>query len=153
MFNSQAYFDTVYPVLDANCQPIHVELGDGRLVTIKGYSKTTFKINNRVVSKYGYLIPSLRHSLLLINNNLFHPGCYFHSKANISALAFPTFTVNLIADPEVSIPIHPVTSFTVLTTFDNDQSCLTSLVSFSKNHPKHANLDQTIFTSTQQKRF
>ena len=145
MFKQKTYFASIQPVFDAQGNQAYMEMGDGHLTTIEGFGKAYFEIDGEKVAKYGYYIPTLNNSLLSIREHSSHPGCYFHSENSQSILAFPTFMVNLITDPEISSPISPFSPHQQTLNFDDDTSKLNHPIQSKIVHIQHANLHRPLF--------
>ena len=102
LFESITYYDT-----NNKYQP-QVMLGDEETFhPIVGYGYMNYSLNGHRIRRRGLYIPGLGNTTLLsIKQHMQYKGNYFHAENNVASLAFPTFTIDLNTDDEISAEIE-----------------------------------------------
>ena len=85
-----------------------------------------YMLRGQRIKRIGYYVPLLGTTLLSIKHHMTFAGCYFHAENNSAVLAFPQSLIDVDTNPEMQIPISPVTNQNIPIMFDETEACLAS---------------------------
>ena len=118
MRNKKDDFTDIREIRDANGNRYMVELGDGSLLEIHGEGPVIRKIHDKIVRYWAYYVPGLSVPLYSIKQHMRKKGCYFHAEDNTAILAFPTFSIELTTEPEITMKSTNANHVTNIPDFD-----------------------------------
>jgi dUTPase len=102
LFDTITYFNPDTPL------PTVVMGDDSTKLPITGYGYIHFKVHNRTIRLFSYLVPTLGTTLLSIKQHMRTQGCYFHAEAKCTVLAFPSFQLFPRVSSEIDLLLSPI---------------------------------------------
>jgi hypothetical protein len=86
---------------------------------VKGYGWINYVLNGHRIRQMALYIPALGNTTLFsVKQHMQWAGTFFHAKDNKAVLAFPTFTIALDTNHEISTTIHSAVHSTAPIEFD-----------------------------------